>query len=64
MPSSSKSFFAPAGETGGGSGQNRGDVAVPPSLSDLDWQTARRVVSEPQRIFRTLANRVNTPEAD
>jgi hypothetical protein len=38
MPSSSKSFFAPAGETGGGSGQNRGDVPILFSHSGLDWQ--------------------------
>src|SRR5947199_9726009 len=43
MPSSSKSFFAPAGETGGGSGQNRGDVAVPCTFSDLDGQPALRI---------------------
>jgi hypothetical protein len=63
MPSSSKSFFAPAGETGGGSGQNRGDVAVPSTFSDLDWQPALRVAVGSQEIFRALANRVNSHPA-
>jgi hypothetical protein len=32
------SFFAPTGETGGGSGQNRIDMAISSSAKDLPWQ--------------------------
>src|SRR5262245_44733703 len=40
MDPSSKSFFAPTGETGGGSGQNRGDFALGRTFEQVDSEPA------------------------
>jgi hypothetical protein len=50
------SFFAPTGETGGGSGQNRVVIGLFSSLNVLSWQPTPRITFEPQRKFGALAN--------
>jgi len=45
------SFFAPTGETGGGSGQNRVDYAEFSILNDLDWQPASDAPTGAKRLF-------------
>src|SRR5262249_8703651 len=50
------SFFAPTGETGGGSGQNRVDMANFSNRKDLDWQPAP-AGSLAQQLFPAVANR-------
>jgi hypothetical protein len=50
------SFFAPTGETDGGSGQNRVVMGIFSSLNGLDWQPAPRAAFGAQRIFAAVAN--------
>src|SRR5215468_422250 len=50
------SFFAPTGETDGGSGQNRVVLHIFSSLNGLCWQPTPRAAFEPQRKFGALAN--------
>jgi hypothetical protein len=51
------SFFAPTGETGGGSGQNRVDYADFSILNDLDWQPSSNTPTGKKRLFGPVANR-------
>src|SRR5262249_44244544 len=51
------SFFAPTGETGGGSGQNRVDMANFSNRKDLDWQPAPAGSLARNSYFPQLANR-------
>jgi len=51
------SFFAPTGETDGGSGQNRVVMANFSNRKDLDWQPAPRGALGAQRLFPAVANR-------
>src|SRR5262252_2591121 len=48
------SFFAPTGETDGGSGQNRVVLGNFCSPRGLPWQPAPRATTERQRFFRAL----------
>src|SRR6516164_2983491 len=50
------SFFAPTGETDGGSGQNRVVMANFSNRKDLDWQPAPRGALGAQRLFPAVAN--------
>src|SRR5262249_25498088 len=45
------SFLAPTGETGGGSGQNRVDVANFSSLNGLRWQPHQKLLAGSKRLF-------------
>jgi len=51
------SFLAPTGETGGGSGQNRVDVANFSSLNGLRWQPHQKLLAGSKRLFARVANR-------
>src|SRR5262245_29170497 len=53
------SFFAPTGETGGGSGQNRVDVGNFCSLNGLRWQPRQKPLSDDKRLFGRVANRAS-----
>src|SRR6266481_3195316 len=51
------SFFAPTGETGGGSGQNRVVLAIFCSLKALPWQPATDAATGGKGEFCRVANR-------
>jgi hypothetical protein len=50
------SFFAPTGETGGGSGQNRVVLGIFSNRNGLGWQPVSRAPFGAQRIFAAVAN--------
>src|SRR5262245_52854489 len=55
------SFFAPTGETGGGSGQNRVDTANFFNLNGLRWQPGQKLLAGHKRLFARVANRAQPP---
>jgi len=55
------SFFAPTGETGGGSGQNRVGTANFCSLNGLRWQPVPKPIADAKRLFARVANRPTAP---
>jgi hypothetical protein len=54
-------FFAPTGETGGGSGQNRVDIANFFNLNGLRWQPWQKPLADNKRTFARVANHQTAP---
>src|SRR5262245_44284388 len=55
------SFFAPTGDTGGGSGQNRVVLRNFCNLNDLPWQPVSRSASSGKALFPAVANHPLSP---